>query len=99
MNAEERGVFRELLDELWLRNDVVPNDARLFERLAGSAETWARVQERVLAQFYETPEGLRNVTHDEVSSESRKRAEKQARYRERLRNKAGNVTGNDDGNE
>jgi uncharacterized protein YdaU (DUF1376 family) len=91
MSAEERGVYRELIDELWLREGAIPNDEKLFVRLSGSQETWERVKETVLSRFYLTTQGYRNKTHDKVSEESKKRAERQKRYRNKTRNVTVNV--------
>ena len=98
LSAEERGVYRELLDELWLRDGLLPANDRLFERLSGSPEVWARVGKNVITRFALTPEGYRNKTHDEVSGESAKRAERQKRYRNKDRNVTHNGDGNEDGN-
>jgi len=94
MTVEERGAYRELLDELWLRGGVIPSDERILARIVGDTEAWQRVRKAVLARFQVTPEGLRNDTHDKIQAESEKRAERQSRYRERLSNSDRNVTPN-----
>lgn len=86
MTAEERGVYREFLDELWLRDGLLPLDEMHLARVAGGESVFARVKDKVLAHFVKTPEGWRNETHDAVQADSRKRAEKQARYRNKHRN-------------
>lgn len=88
MTAEERGVYREFLDELWLRDGVLPLDELHLARIAGGADVLERVKAKVLGHFVKTDQGWRNVTHDSVQADSRKRAEKQSRYR----NRKGNVT-------
>ena len=76
MTCEERGAYRELLDELWLRNGVIPADDRILARIVGDAEAWKRVREVVLRRFRLTPEGYRNDTHDEVSTYPKRQSEK-----------------------
>lgn len=97
MTLAEQGAYRNLLDELWLSNGVLPTEDRLLARLCGVATEWKKVRGAVMAKFYLTPEGWRNKTHDEVSAESRRRADKQKRYRERAQ-KDGNDGGNESGN-
>lgn len=86
LTVEERGAYRELLDELWLRGGVIPKDERVLARIVGTQDEWDRVRAVVLARFKETPEGYRNETHDEVSAwpelqsqKGQKRAEGAAR--------------------
>ena len=86
MTCEERGAYRELLDELWLRNGIIPADDRILARIVGDSEAWKRVRKVVLGRFKLTPEGYRNDTHDEIQKGSHKRAERQQRYRNNLRN-------------
>ena len=76
MTAEAQGIYRNLLDELWLRGGVIPNDERILAKIGGDAEAWSRVRAVVLARFRVTPEGLRNDTHDEVSAWPAAQAEK-----------------------
>lgn len=78
MTVEERGAYRELLDELWLRGGTIPNDDRILARIVGDPDAWKRVKKVVLARFIETPEGLTNETHDEVSSGSNRFSESQS---------------------
>ncbi len=71
MTLAEQGAYRNLLDELWLRGGVLPNDERILAKISGDALAWPEVRTAVLARFYDVPEGLRNETHDEVSSQSK----------------------------
>jgi hypothetical protein len=77
MTAEAQGVYRNLLDELWLRDGLLPNDERILSKIGGDAEAWPRVRQAVLARFRESPEGLRNDTHDEVSQGTAEAVERQ----------------------
>lgn len=94
MTAEERGVYREFIDELWLRNGVLPFDEMHLARVAGGETVFARVKDKVLSHFIRTEDGWRNEVHDAVQADSRKRAEKQARYRAAKRNVTGNGASN-----
>jgi uncharacterized protein YdaU (DUF1376 family) len=93
MTAAEQGVYRNLLDELWLRDGEIPKDERVLAQIGGDFRAWKKVRAAVLSRFYETETGYRHHTHDEICLESKKRAERQRRYRERKRNKTDNVTG------
>lgn len=72
MTAEQQGVYRNLLDELWLRDGAIPNDERILAKIGGDAEAWPRVRVAVLARFEITEQGLRHSTHDEVALGSSK---------------------------
>lgn len=97
MTLSEQGAYRNLLDELWVRGGVLPNDERILAKISGDALEWPKVRARVMAHFYVAPDGLRNSTHDEVSAESGRRARKQKDWRDR--NRTGNADGNAPGNE
>lgn len=66
MSAEEQGVYRNLLDELWLRDGAIPDDEVALAKI-GNEEAWPRVRETVLARFRRTPRGLTHETHDEIA--------------------------------
>ena len=51
MTLEEQGAYRNLLDELWLRDGGLPNDERILARLCGDSLAWERVRVAVLAHF------------------------------------------------
>ncbi len=76
LSAEAQGVYRNLLDELWLRDGVLPKDEKILRKIGGDWEAWERVRDVVMARFYETADGFRNATHDEVASRSVLQAEK-----------------------
>lgn len=94
MPLAEQGAYRNLIDELWLRDGLLPGNERFLAMASGAGGEWEKVRAGVMAHFYETPDGWRNKTHDEVMAESKRRSEKQARWRSR----AGNVGGNKSGN-
>lgn len=98
MTLAEQGAYRNLLDELWLRGGVLPDDERILARLSGGQMEWPAVRAAVMRHFQKTDGGWRNVTHDEVASESARRAEKQRRYRNAHGNGSGNGSGNAAGN-
>lgn len=71
MTLAEQGAYRNLLDELWLRDGLLPNDERILAKICGDAMSWATVRTAVLARFEVSDQGLRNPTHDEVSARSK----------------------------
>lgn len=97
MTLAEQGAYRNLLDELWLRGGVLPDDERILARLCGDATEWKSVRPAVMARFAKVDGGWRNATHDEVSAESSRRAEKQRNYRNGRGNQSGNSNGNGTG--
>lgn len=97
MSAEEQGVYRNLLDELWLRDGVIPDDERILAKIGGDHEAWPRVRVKVLARFTKTAAGLTNRTHDEVAGQSKRRRDNQKAYRDRLRESHGADNAHDNG--
>jgi uncharacterized protein YdaU (DUF1376 family) len=102
MTAEEQGLYRNLLDEIWLRDDgVIPDDPRILANISGDAAAWKRSGKKVLRWMRRVDGGWTNDTALEVQRQSARRANKQKAYRERLKlvsgNGAGNVTGNKPG--
>lgn len=91
LSLAEQGAYRNLLDELWLRDGLLPGNERFLAMASGAGAEWDSVKTGVMAQFYEAPGGWRNKTHDEVMEESKRRSQKQARYRERYRQRDQNV--------
>lgn len=92
MTLAEQGAYRNLLDELWTRDGLLPNDERILGRASGDPVEWPAVRDKVMAHFILSDGGWRNETHDQIAKESRYRADKQKRYRERKGNVTGNVT-------
>lgn len=68
MTLAEMGAYRNLLDELWLRDGLLPDDDRILGKIAGSQEEWPLVRDAVLKHFVRENGGWRNPTHDEVSA-------------------------------
>lgn len=93
LTMAEQGAYRNLLDELWLRDGLLPGDDRLLERASGAGSEWPGLRARVLAHFVAVPGGYRHTVHDEVMAESSKRAARQKKWRE-----SRNVTHNVDRN-
>lgn len=95
MTAEEQGLYRNLLDEVWLRDDhVIPDDRRILARVSGDPEAWARSGDKVLLWMKRVKGGWTHSTALEVIGQSVRRAENQRRYRLRRDNAAGNTTDN-----
>lgn len=78
MTLAEQGAYRNLLDELWLRDGVLPNDERILAKICGDPWGWKKVREKVLARFILGPDGWRNETHDEVCAQYRAFTERQS---------------------
>jgi len=78
MNAEQRGVYRELIDELWLRGGLITTDEERLSVLAGGEAVWKRVREVVLSKFEKTPLGYRHDVHDEVFGKAKTFKERQS---------------------
>jgi len=94
MTLAQQGAYRNLLDELWLRDGVLPNNDKILAKISGDPFEWDIVKDAVMARFVLTDEGWRNTTHDEIMYQSKRNAEKQARYRSKQGNICGNVTDN-----
>src|SRR5512139_3891647 len=84
LTLEEQGAYRNLLDELWLRGGLLPNNERILAKICGDALAWPRVRAAVIARFTLTPDGWRHETHDEVAAQSAAFREAQA-FKGRLR--------------
>jgi uncharacterized protein YdaU (DUF1376 family) len=95
MTAEEQGLYRNLLDEVWLREDcVIPDDPRILARVSGDPEAWERCGEKVLAWMKKVPSGWTHVTALEVIGQSIRRAANQKRYRDKHHNATDNAPDN-----
>lgn len=63
MTAEEQGLYRNLLDEVWLRpSHAIPNDPRILARVSGDVDAWGRCGEKVLRWMTLTDAGWTNAT-------------------------------------
>ena len=69
------------MDELWLRDGVLPDDERILARVCGDATAWPRVRVAVMAHFEAVPGGWGHPTQLTVM--------KQARYLHGVRGAAG----------
>jgi len=98
MTLEEQAAYRNLLDEIALRDGVIPDDERTLARASGDATRWPRVREKVLRWLQRCEGGWTNETALEVIRQGQRRADKQQRYRSRRRNGPGNAGGNAGGN-
>jgi uncharacterized protein YdaU (DUF1376 family) len=95
MTAEEQGLYRNLLDEVWLREDcVIPDDQRILSRVSGDPEAWGRCGEKVLAWMKKVPGGWTHMTALEVIGQSVRRAANQKRYRDKHNNSSDNSVDN-----
>lgn len=92
MTAEQQGVYRNLLDELWLREGLLPTDDRTLTKISGDPEAWPRVREVVLLRFVLTPQGYRNLTHDEVAAYPNSQAQKGRKRAEEGKRSEGRFT-------
>ena len=100
-SAEEQGIYRNLLDELWLRDgEPIPNNEKTLAQISGDPLAWQRCRERVLKRFVLTSSGYINLTQAKIYSEAQRRSVKQKAYRDRVHsgNGVGNVAGNGNGN-
>lgn len=77
MTLAQQGAYRNLLDELWLRDGLLPDDERILGKIAGDATEWVSVRDVVMARFIKTADGWRNETHDEVAEASDRYVESQ----------------------
>lgn len=95
MTAEEQGLYRNLCDEVVLRESgVIPDDQRILAKASGDHEAWARSGQSVLKSMTKVDGGWTNDTAMEVKTESARRSKKQRDYRNGLGNAAGNGSGN-----
>lgn len=100
MTAEEQGLYRNLCDEVFLRESgVIPDDNRILAKASGDHEAWARSGASVLRSMQRVEGGWTNKTAMEVKAESERRSQKQRSYRRSSGNEPGNGVGNEPGNE
>ena len=90
MTAEEQGLYRNLLDEIWLRADhVIPEDGRILAKVSGDPEAWARSGPKVLRWMTKVPGGYTHDTALAVIHQAERLARNQRAYRARKRAQAG----------
>jgi uncharacterized protein YdaU (DUF1376 family) len=92
MNLEEQGLYRNLLDAIWLFDDgIIPADEKtLVAASGGDPEAWKRSGKTVLKWMQRRRHGWTNGVALEVIHQSIRRAKNQKAYRERLRSRADN---------
>lgn len=97
MTAEEQALFRNLNDEVWLREDhVIPESS--LARASGFPDLWPRLGARVL-KFMKSVDGGWTIEDSlQVIRESEVRSERQRRYRNKHRNGDRNADRNGRGN-
>jgi len=79
MTAEEQGLYRNLCDEVVLRDDgVIPDDQRILAKASGDHEAWARSGKSVLKSMNKVPGGWTNDTAMSVKNESERRSKSQS---------------------
>ena len=94
MSLAEQGAYRNLLDELWLRDGALPMSDRILAKICGDPFMWNEVKPVVLARFVVVDGVYRNETHDTIMARSQYQADKQKRYRDKHGNSKGNTQGN-----
>lgn len=93
MTAEEQALFRNLNDEVWLRDDhVIPESS--LARASGFPDLWPRLGDRVLKFMKKVDGGWTIEDSLQVIRESEVRAERQRRYRNKHRNDGRNADRN-----
>jgi uncharacterized protein YdaU (DUF1376 family) len=86
MTAEEQGLYRNLLDEVWHRSDgIIPDDSWILGRVSGDPDAWKRSGAKVLTWMQRVEGGWTNETALEVQRQSLRRSENQRNYRQRLK--------------
>lgn len=69
MTVEEQGAYRNLLDEIWIREDgVIPE--RSLGKASGDSVAWPRLAKKVLRWMKRVPGGWTNQTAMDVKAET-----------------------------
>jgi uncharacterized protein YdaU (DUF1376 family) len=98
LTPEQKGMYRDLLDEVWLREGgVIPDDDRVLGLIVGDPERWKVLRESILSRFRRVKGGWTNDTAQEVMAQAKRRRDNQKAYRDRLQsnNKSDNGADND----
>lgn len=99
MTAEEQGLYRNLCDEIWIREGrFIPDDPVVLSRASGDPIAWGRCGKKVLRWMKRVDGGWTNDTALEVIAESERKAKNQRAYRQRGGNKRDNGADNDSDN-
>jgi hypothetical protein len=100
LSLAERGAFRSLTEQLWVRGGYIPNDPDVIADAVRKPSEWARLDRaKVLALFVRTPHGLTEPFTLKTYWESVLRAKAQADYRARAKGKRANQVDNARDNE
>ena len=102
LTPEQKGMYRDLLDEVWLREGgVIPDDDRVLGLIVGDPERWKVLRESILSRFRRVKGGWTNDTAQEVMGQAKRRRDNQKAYRDRLHsnNKSDNGADNDRDND
>jgi uncharacterized protein YdaU (DUF1376 family) len=79
MSPEQRGMYRDLLDEVWLRKEhTIPDDDLILGRIVGDPDAWKRQRETILHHFRRVEGGWTNDTALEVIGKSLQLSEKRS---------------------
>ena len=73
LTLAEQGAYRNLLDELWLRDGVLPDDDRVLGRICGDALEWPKIRDRVMARFTKIEAGWIHPTQGEIMAACKSR--------------------------
>ena len=80
---EQKGMYRDLLDEVWLRKGhVIPDDDRILGLIVGDPARWKDLRETILSRFEHVENGWTHETALEVIHQAERRARKQKNYRQ-----------------
>lgn len=83
MTMAEQGAYRNLLDEIWIREGPLPLDEAKLAAISGAYSEWPALRAGVLAHFHRGIDGWHHPVAEKVMRESKRLAVKQARYRAR----------------
>ena len=93
MTAEEQGLYRNLLDEVWLRpSHVIPDDAFILEKASGDHRAWARSGDKVMRWMTRAPGGWTHETALKIIQDAERRQRNQKAYRSRKRHASPAIT-------
>ena len=98
LTPEQKGMYRDLLDEVWLREDgVIPDDDRVLGLIVGDPDRWKVLRETILSRFRRVEGGWTNDTALEVIGQAKRRRQNQMAYRARVREQSLSDNGSDNG--
>ncbi|HXK37022.1 MAG TPA: DUF1376 domain-containing protein, partial [Candidatus Paceibacterota bacterium] len=96
LTPEQKGMYRDLLDEVWLREDgVIPDDDRVLGLIVGDPARWRELRSTILSRFRKVKGGWTHDTALEVIGQAKRRRDNQKAYRDRLRDRSQSGNGTD----